>query len=229
MRYFESQKVTLIMRVMHEGGLSYKEIFFIWAVARSVIFVIRLIFLTPSTVPAIVDGDYNIYDNRYLKCGSEVSPEDEKRVREDDGESFKVVLVNYQFYVAVLAIAVYALRASTFVSWLSAGWPEWVARGFLNEGSTFANSLEEGSADGGNPEREFSKQINTFMSIGNLAVIFVNMLSGAIVDFCRRKSSDDRIGSANGLMICYAIVAIFSVLTSVFASFRIEWTGMIVS
>ena len=212
------------MRAMHDADLSYQSIFFIWAVARSVIFAVRLLFLTPTTVPAVVESDYNIFDNRYFKCGKKVSVEDEKTEKEDDGESFKVVLVNYQFYVAVLAIAVYALRASTFVSWLSAGWPEWVARGFFNDNKNFSG---EGSGEVGNPEREFSKQINTFMSIGNLAVIFVNMLSGAIVDFCRRKSSDDRIGSANGLMICYAIVAIFSLLTSIFASFRIEWTGKI--
>merc|ERR1712227_12494 len=136
--------VTLIMRAMHDSGLDYLQIFLIWAVARSAIFVIRLLFLTPSTIPAVVEKDYNIFDSRYFKCDKKVSTANDRTEKEDDGESFKVVLVNYQFYVAVLAIAVYALRASTFVSWPSAGWPEWVARGFLNENSNVFDSLKEG-------------------------------------------------------------------------------------
>ena len=203
--------MTLIMEVMHNAGLSYKEIFFIWAVARLVIVTIRLVFLTPVSIPASVNNEYNVFENRYLQCAKKVQiVEIEKQTAADTSneETFKVVLTNYQFYVSVGAIAIYALRASTFVSWLGAGWPEWVAHGFM-DGDYI----------------EFSQQINSFMSIGNLAVIFVNMVSGAIVDICRKRSDDDRIGSATGLMICYFLVAVFSMLISVFSSFQEKWTA----
>ena len=213
--------VTLIMELMRESGMSYTEIFFIWAVARVAIVTVRLILLTPTTIPVTVDEEYTVFDHRYLRCckdkDDEATAKDEVATKdvqnEEDGETFKVILVNYQFYVAVLAIAIYALRASTFISWLGAGWPEWVAAGFMNETST------------DDDYREFSRTINSFMSIGNLAVIFVNMLSGAIVDICRRRSDDDRIGSANGLMICYFVVALCSAGVSILSSFRVEWTA----
>ena len=203
--------MTLLMEVMHNEGLSYKEIFFIWAVARLAIVTIRLIFLTPTSIPASVESEYSVFDNRYLRCGKQVEVDEiEKKTVTDTNneETFKVVLTNYRFYVSVGAIAIYALRASTFVSWLGAGWPEWVAHGFMDD-----NYIE------------FSQQINSFMSIGNLAVIFINMLSGAIVDICRKRSHDDRIGSANGLMVCYFLVAVFSMLISLFSSFQEEWTA----
>ena len=98
------------------------------------------------------------------------------------------------------------------MSWMGSGWPEWVAQGFLDSEDEIEN---------------FSNGINDFMSIGNLAVVLLNIISGAIVDFARKKSTDDRIGTATGLIICYSIVTITSLSNSFFAAFQIKWTAFV--
>ena len=112
-----------------KADLSFKTIFTIWAIGRSCVFLIRLLFLTPERIPAKVDEEYSIYENRYLSKNieetSDFNPGTETEV---DERTFSVVAKNYQFYVVVVVIAMYALRGVTFLSWLGAGWPEWIAR-----------------------------------------------------------------------------------------------------
>ena len=126
--------------------------------------------------------------------------------------SFIVVAKNYRFYIVVICIAWYGFRVTSFMSWMGSGWPEWVAQGFL---------------DSDDEIEHFSNSINDFMSIGNLAVVVFNVVSGAIVDFARKKSTDDRIGTATGLIICYSIVTISSLCNSFFAAFQTKWTAYV--
>ena len=75
----------------------------IWALARTVIFMIRIIFLTPVGIPLNVGEDFTVYQQRYLRCGkSEVHPEDKDDTKKVDDQSFSVVLKDWRFYVAVL-------------------------------------------------------------------------------------------------------------------------------
>ena len=93
------------------------------------------------------------------------------------------------------------------MSWMGSGWPEWVASGFLSDDEEID---------------QFSEKLNDFMSVGNLAVVGLNVISGAIVDFCRRISSDDRLGTSNGLIICYSITSVASFCNSLFAAYQFK-------
>ena len=120
------------------------------------------------------------------------------------------MLKNYRFYITVVCIAWYGFRVTTFMSWMGSGWPEWVASGFETESDKIDH---------------FSNSINDFMSVANLAVVGLNIFSGGIVDWCRTKSSDDRLGTALGLIICYSIVTVSSLSNSFFAAFQVKWTA----
>ena len=63
------------------------------------------------------------------------------------------------------------------------------------------------------------------MSLGNFGVILLNLLSGGIVDYCRRKSENDKIGTSKGLTITTSVLATFSTLMSIFAIFRNKWAA----
>ena len=43
--------MTLIMSEMHSAGLSYMVVFTLWASLRLFILIVRLVFLTPKSIP----------------------------------------------------------------------------------------------------------------------------------------------------------------------------------
>ena len=91
----------------------------------------------------------------------------------------KEIMFQWQLYAVLLAMSVVGFRVITFISWIAAGWPEWVASGFLE-------STEEIDS--------FAEDLNNILSISNFAVPLVNVAVGVFVNWMRRNNADDRLG-----------------------------------
>lgn len=121
--------------------------------------------------------------------------------------TFKSILVNPNYYLVAIGFSCYILRRTTYVAWLASGWPEWVAM--------------EGDPD------EYNQEINRFQSIVTFPFIFVNIITGLWLDFCRRwwRDRSDTYGEMIGLTTSFIGSAIGMVVSSVLQAQQVEAVG----
>lgn len=114
------------------------------------------------------------------------------------GLSYKSLLVDPNYYMILVGNMVYILRRKTFIAWLGSGWPEWVA------------SESDPS--------QFNQDINRLQSIVSFSLLFVGLIPGFWLDFCRiwwRKQTNtygDMIGLGSSYCICGVTMIVASIL-----------------
>ena len=62
--------------------------------------------------------------------------------------SYKMVVTDLNFYLALIGFSMYIIRRHTYIAWLGSGWPEWVAE----DGDPF----------------QYNQDINRFQSVDTL-------------------------------------------------------------
>lgn len=115
-------------------------------------------------------------------------------------------------YLALFAYGFFLLRLTTMVSWLSGGWPEWIASADIYN----TGSIEDDAAQ----SKEFNDQINTVYSILSITLIVLNAMPGILVDTCRRTFQNPSKGITVGISICFGLSFIFMFVASLLGGIR---------
>jgi len=145
-------------------------------------------------------------------CRKDSTLETKQNVTETDtsmGSKFKILFSNINLYLTFVAYGFFILRLQTVISWLSGGWPEWVATGNHTVEQLFQNDSFDEDVLNQHAE-EFNTNINTVNSVLGITLIFFNAIPGLIVDGCCRKYTYSK-GMVIGNTICFAISASFLV------------------
>ena len=205
----------LMMMIMESTNVGIGGIFFYWLIMYVVIWFVKIVFWTPVHMKANIanDNEYSIYDHSatltWLMSKSnhgKVSPEAENAGK-SESLSYKMVLVDANYYLVIIAFSVFIIRRQTYYGWLGSGWPEWVA--------------VDGDPD------EYNQEINRFQSIVSFPFIFVGMFTGIWLDFCSRwwRKRPGKYGEMIGISTSFTGMCIGIVISSILQAQQVEAAG----